>query len=346
MRKILLTAAALAFAAPLLWAAGVAALEARGREAAREFAADLDLSGAPERAAQALTARIFETYSAPSDGASQPLLLRLRPFLSNRLLPEPLRVAPGAIEAIHLTGHCDAAARSLAYVLRVNGVPAAQMNLIGAAGEAHTIVRADLPGRGPALLDPHTGLAPKRHGRLLGEAEAKRLQRAGVPAESVWRPLSERARFHSVFRRFPDLAVVEQGAPFEWRRPLSLDGRERLMLGALDGASDDVGDAAAAQGLGVYWTYLGHRYDRGWTRTLVAEEAMRITFHLLDDPRPGVVTSDRTPRIDGRRVVYELAVSETLSLHDGRATISLTRLNSFIGVDAIEVEARSEGRGG
>jgi len=338
MRKILLTLALLTLGAPLLWAAGVAAIEARGSAEARAYAADLDLAGAPAEAAQRLTARIFETYAAPSKGETLPILLRLRPFLSHRLLPGALRVDQGAIEAIHLNGHCDAAARSLAFVLRENGIPAAQVNLIGAAGEAHTIVRADLPGREPALLDPHTGLAPLHQGRLLGEAEAKRLQSDGAPAESVWRPLSDKARFNAVFRNFPDLAVVEQGDAFEWRRRLSLKERDRLALGALDGSAEDVGDAAGAAGLGVYWTYLGHRYDRGWTRSLVADHAMQITFHLLDDPRPGVITSDQSPRIEGRRAVYRLAAGEALSLHDGRATISLTRLNSYVGVDAIVVE--------
>lgn len=339
MRKILLIAAALTLAGPVLWAAGVAVLEARGREAARDYAIDLDLTRSPAQSAEILTARIFETYEAPDGAAEPPILLRLRPFLSHRLLPEGLRVTPGAIESLYLEGHCDAAARTLAYVLTANGIPAAQVNLIGPAGQAHTIVRAALPGREPALLDPHTGLAPRDGERLLGEQAAKRLQRAGASAQSVWRPVSERARFHPIYDRFPDLAVVEQNARFEWRRPLALGSRERLMLGTLDGSSEDVGDAAAAENLGVYWGYLGHRYDRGWTRTLVADQPMRITFHLLDDPRSGVLTSDHAPIIDGRRVIYRLEAGEALSLHDGRATIDLQRLNSFVGVDAIEVEA-------
>ena len=76
-----------------------------------------------------------------------------------------------------------------------------------------------------------------------------------------------------------------------------------------------------------------------WPRTLVADQPMRITFHLLDDPRSGVLTSDHAPIIDGRRVIYRLEAGEALSLHDGRATIDLLSLNSFVGVDAIEVEA-------
>ena len=147
------------------------------------------------------------------------------------------------------------------------------------------------------------------------------------------------ATFHPIYETFQDVELSVQGAEFEWSVTLDLGGRNHLQLGVLDGLSAGTGDAAAKEKLGVHWNYLGHRYDRGWTRTLVAAQATKITFYLVDDPRPGIITSDQQPTIRGRAVTYVLEKDEALKLHDGRATISILSLNSYISVDAIKIEA-------
>jgi hypothetical protein len=328
-------------AGAIAWMAVVAVIDAKGREAARTYAANLDFRTNPGTAAVILTGRVFETYTAEGADASKPFLLRIRPFLSHAYLPEILRVAPGAIEAIYLNGHCDAAARSLAYVLSANGMPAEQINLIGAAGQAHSIVQATLPDGETILLDPHTGLAPFHDGRAIGAELAKSLQTNGIPADDIWKPIVGTAKFHPIYDRFPEISLTPQGAAFDWRVTLDLGERERLQLGVIDGSSAGTSDAAAAEGLGVYWDYVGHRYDRGWTRILTATQPVTITFHLVDDPRPGVITSVREPQIEDRKLIYSLAEGEALRFRDRLATPSLLTLRSYIEVDAITIERTS-----
>jgi hypothetical protein len=320
------------------WVLVATIIEALGRSVARDYASQHDLQGNPEEAAVALTGRVFEAFSAPTSEMSPPLLLRLRPFLTHWSLPAALSVTPGAIDAMFLNGHCDDAARSLAFVLSANGLPAHEVNLIGKDGQAHTIVRADLgSGRG-ILLDPHTGLVPFDDGNPVGERRAKQLQQEGVDPREIWRRVSKHAVFHPIFKSFQDIELTRPGADFEWRVTLDMSDRDQLILGEIDGSPRGTGDATAREGLGTYWSYLGHRFDRGWTRRLTVAQPTRVSFILVESARKGVITSDIQPKIEGRTVTYVLKKGQTLSLHDGRATIDLLALKSYIDVDAIRLE--------
>lgn len=333
------------------WAGAAAFIESLAHRAAKDIAANAGAEPAdpnirvrktthPEELGRRLTAEVFEAFTASDPDAERSLLLRLRPFLTHASLPDLLRVERGAIETLYLDGYCDSAARVLAFLLRGNGIDARQINLIGFSGQAHSLVRARRGDGSAFLLDPHTGLVPVAEGRLLSAAEIRERLEAGAAAEEVWQPVTEKAAYNSIYDDFSSIRLSEQSAPFEWRVSLDLGDRDRLRLGALDGSDQGTGEAAAAAGLGIYWHYLGHRYDRGWTRVLVPQQRVRITFTLTDTPRKGIITTDTAPRIEGRDIVYEVEAGQPLRFHDGRASIGLRSLNSYIPVDSILVEKR------
>lgn len=104
-------------------------------------------------------------------------------------------------------------------------------------------------------------------------------------------------------------------------------------------SSDDVADDGKSEGLSVYWHYLGHRFDRGWTRVLKAPVAMRVTFDTVEDIWPGLLTAGRPPTgLSDRKLWYDLAVGDTLELTDGKATRNFWKLRSYVDVDRITLE--------
>jgi hypothetical protein len=286
-----------------------------------------------------LTKRVYEIYLT-SDPQEKPFLLKLRPFVTHTGLPAFLRVEPGAIEVIELRGHCDASARTLAYLIQKLGYHAVQLNLIGRRGGAHTIVRVYRPDGTTFLVDPHTGLVPMVNQKVLSGSEVSAYQTAGMAPEEIWQPVSDSAKFHPVFRQFPDFIQAEQGSTTVLPAVIPQIPETGLRVGALDGSSEGTGDAAGELGLPVYWDYLGHRYDRGWTREMSFHQDARVTFVLVEDVRAGVITTDKQPQVTGNTVVYEVSAGETLKFHDGQADINWRTLNSYQLIDSIYFEAR------
>ena len=337
LRKSVVGLVALMILGIVGWVSLVVALEAYGHRQALAFAREAQAAGTSEATAKLLTAKVYESFIG-TDPDAPPLLLRLRRFLSHPLLPDLLSVDEGAIEAIYLEGHCDSASRSLVYVLGAIGIEAIPVYLLGPMGEAHTVVEATLPGGKLVMLDPFFGLVPEHQGGLLAGSEAQTVLREGTAPQEIWQPVSPRAHYSIFFDTFETFSLTDQGADFEWRRHLDLGVVDTLQIGAFDGSSKEVPEAAGALSLGAHWHYLGHRYERGWTRTLVADHAMRVTFHVLEHPRAGVLTSDLEPEIQPGKVIYTLGKGDALSFVDRRATRSIRTLRSYIGVDAITVE--------
>ncbi len=314
-------------------------VEAYAKQSALDFVGQAEGQMNLDALAIDLTKRVYEIYLT-SDPQEKPFLLKLRPFVTHTGLPAFLRVEPGAIEVIELRGHCDASARTLAYLIQKLGYQAVQLNLIGRRGGAHTIVRVYRPDGTTFLVDPHTGLVPIVDQNVLSGSEVSSYQTAGMAPEEIWQPVSDSAKFHPVFLQFPDFIQAEQGSTTVLPAVIPQIPETGLRVGTLDGSSEGTGDAAGELGLPVYWDYLGHRYDRGWTREMSFHQDARVTFVLIEDVRAGVITTDKQPQVTGNMVVYEVSAGETLKFHDGRADINWRTLNSYQLIDSIYFEAR------
>jgi hypothetical protein len=105
--------------------------------------------------------------------------MRLRPYLTNNILPTPIRVRPGAIEILEMDGFCDAAARTLAFLLRREGLDAAQFNIVAPYG-GHVVVEVRDSGK-TYMLDPLLGVIPMVDGRILSPIEARDAAATQIP---------------------------------------------------------------------------------------------------------------------------------------------------------------------
>lgn len=112
---------------------------------------------------------------------------------------------------------------------------------------------------------------------------------------------------------------------------------QSIILGKLDGKEQDVKSAARKLHMTPYWYYMGHKYNREWVRVLEAQEPVRIDMTLVDPVEEGVLIANPEPIINDKKMTWNLAAGQKLVLEDGRAKISLKRLNSYINVDKIVI---------
>ena len=87
-----------------------------------------------------------------------------------------------------------------------------------------------------------------------------------------------------------------------------------------------------------YWHYLGHKYDRGWTRILKFAQDTRVEIGLTEPVDAGLITTDARPRIDGDTLTLVVAAGESLAFVDGLAKRDWTRLKSYQDIDYILFE--------
>lgn len=230
MKKILkpvsIFAGMLIFGTALLFA-GKFAVQYRAREVALHFAEKAMKRQSVENRTLAVAAAVFELYKV-SDGSAPPLLARLRPYLTNSLIPEPLRIEDGAIDAILLEGMCDSATRATMYVLSTIGIDSRQLNLISAHGGAHTVLEVSRKDGSRFLVDPIFGLAPREDGRVLGVEEVRTLIGTGKNPREVWSPISPKAEYNIIYDHFARMWISPQGAPLKWQVEVDLTDKGGL----------------------------------------------------------------------------------------------------------------------
>jgi len=267
-----------------------------------------------------------------------PLLWQLRPILVSRLLPEFMRIPRGVIAMIYPMGWCDMVARELRYVLWRGGYQATLWNMV-TPESAHTAVRAELPGGRGVLLDPYFQLVGWRGKELVGPRKIRSDILDGQAVEKTVKSVGP--EYDPGFYALLDQAVM--GAPEDFLdiqvKVPPLRGKT-MVIGRKDEFVNDVISGGATAKLTTYWSYIGHKYNRAWTRTMDVSEPTRVTFvlteKLFDAPLKSIITpwaekSDNT-------ISWVLTPGHPLVIRDGLAERSWLRLRSYVSVDQIIFE--------
>lgn len=290
-----------------------------------------------EEFAEAATRYVYRALIRNSDERTTNWLLRLRPYLTHRFVPPPIRVRNGAIDLIYLDQFCDNASRALAFIIEEAGFDANQLNII-TPGNTHTALLALSPKGKELLLDPYIGIVPVSNGHLLGPDEAQLLARQGVPVEQIWRQLEPRTKFPDFYRDFANAIYAKQGEPLEIISDVRLSDGVPLQLGAPDGSFEDVISDGNRARVTPYWHYIGNRYDRAWVRGLRFAQDTRVIFGLTETPNPKLITSTKNPIIENRRLIYEMAKGQKLLFVDGAAGYDWLKFRSYQNVDFVRFE--------
>lgn len=260
-------------------------------------------------------------------------LLRFRGYLTNKKLPEFLRLGDGVIETHIESGMCDNAGRMLAFILNQDGYSSVQWNMVAPKG-THSALLVSMPDGRKVLVDPFYGfVAADEKDHLLSPETAYKRISEGIPTEEVFKPLGENSRI-KFYKDFKNVSMSAAGTPLRIEATIP-DFDKELILGKIDNDYSDVSTAGLQHDMTYVWHYAGHLYNREWVRVLKADKSVRVVMTLVSDVEDGVVTSEPKPMIEDKKMIWDLNAGDKITFYDGRAQVSPTRLNSFIGVDQI-----------
>lgn len=281
----------------------------------------------------ALAKYVFEHFRPQEP--SEIKALRLRPYVTNGRLPEFLRFPDGAIEMLVGAGLCDNAARMLAFILKQRGYESVQWNMV-TPFDAHSALLVSMPDGRKVFADPFYGYVAYDQvaKKLLSPHDAQNRVKEGAVLEDVFISLASNAH-PEFYKNFGVAFMAAQGSDLMITAALYMTEGKPVLLGENDGSDEDVKHQAGQNGMTPFWHYVGHKYNREWVRVLQAQENVRLEMLLMADAEEGIITSDPRPKIEGRKLIWNLKAGDRITFRDGLAAISFRRLNSYIGVDQI-----------
>ena len=296
----------------------------------------LKLAHGTTQAETAHTATKLLYFSFSKNGyKNNPGMARLRPYLSNGKMPGMFRTPPGAIELVTLEGWCDDAARALIYILAHKGIKAEQWNMQGPHA-AHAAVRAHFDDGTTALLDPFYGYTSIVDGKAHDPLAVRDAMKRGQSSKGLLAPFDENSN-DKFYAEFGTYFMGAQGEPLTITAQIPATDKP-LSLGTLDGNSRDVYAQLMRSDMTITWDYVGHKYDRGWTREMAAQEPVQVQIILTHKPNAGILrTFTPAPAVDGTKLTWNLLKGDKIISEDAKAAISWTRLKSYIDVDQIVI---------
>ena len=258
-------------------------------------------------------------------------------ILTNSLLPDFIRLESGAVETLSISGHCDSIARALAFGLRLKGFDAAQFNMVNPHSAGHSIVQIKLNENREVVVDPYYGVYPLSEGKLISAEKARELKRYARAPQEIWKPFSENPDF-SFYEAFQDVVFQDENGEVLIHSDIDLIGYDNITIGVADRKNDDLNSELSNSVLNSYWTYLGHRYDRKFVRSMVFNTPTRVTFLAIEAIDNKFLTMTNEATISGKKIVFLLGKDEKLVFVDGRAKRDWLALNSFQLLDQIVIE--------
>lgn len=282
----------------------------------------------------ALTKQVFKTFNHANP--AQILLLRIRPYLTNRRLPAFIRLPDGVIEIIIKQGLCDNAARALAFILKQEGFESVQWNMVtDKAG--HSALLVTMPDGRKVLADPFYGyVTTGADGKLTHLENAIQAIHSGQPFEKSFLNLGKNSD-PKFYKYKGNMFMAAEGNDLVLDTTLPRINNEPLFIGEIDGKELDVKSESMKNNMTPYWQYMGHKYNREWVRVLTATQPVRLVITLVAPAEKGILIATPAPRVDGNTLSWNLQENDTITFHDGKAKISWKRLNSFIGIDQIAI---------
>ena len=179
---------------------------------------------------------------------------------------------------------------------------------------------------------------PLLDGRLVSPNRAFEASKNPELDGEIWHKLAKTS-IDQFYRKFEHAVFAVQDTHLDIELQVKLTDNKPIALGQRDGDTRDVRRDGLSHGLTSYWTYLGHKYDRGWTRILQFSQATKVEIGLTEPANEGFITTSAQPRIEGDTLVYVVAAGESLAFVDGVANRDWTKLKSYQDIDYILFES-------
>lgn len=308
-----------------------------------EKKADAILAGIPDHnpTNTAIDAARYIFSHFGKDGyPNNPVLSILRPYWSSRHLPAIIRMPLGAMETVMNEGNCDDAARSLSFILQRRKIVSRQWNmLLPRLAHAALLVYDE----SPVLVDPFYGYATNRTVGVTDPYVIASAMKQGKPMEDFFVPFGA-ASDSRFYKEFEAVVMGPQNDPL--LIPVTLPNIKPgsvIVLGKTDGDYVDIEHDSLRRGLTYVWTYIGHKFDRQWTREMIAKNKVKVEIILSRPPDEGIIaTLSPRPVIDGTRLTWNLLPNEKIVSKDAAAKLSWRRLGSYIDIDQIIITPKAD----
>ena len=223
----------------------------------------------------------------------------------------------------------------LQFILKQKGYESEQWNMI-TNKRAHSALRVTLKDGRHALLDPMYGLVGynAETKKLRSPEEIKALLKGNKDFGELFLLFDDKSDI-SFYKGFRDVRMGAQGEVLSLSATLPKIGNEPLYIGSLDQDHNDVYREGSKNKITPFWHYAGHFYDRSWVRSLTATQNIKLEITLIENVEDRIITAEPRPKIDGKKMIWEMDAGDTITFYDGRARLSWKRLNSYISVDQI-----------
>lgn len=281
---------------------------------------------------------VYEKYKqAPETAPEHEFWMQYKPYLTSELLPEALRWPQEAFEVNPLNKQDPASAtKMLIDVLAQQGIEASEWRIVSPHGlKIATVAKAE--DQTFKLMDPaHGVVAMFQNQILIGPYAARSLIADGTDYRNIFTKLRSDGDL-SFYEDFAHVMMAPPGMPL-YVSVAAPVFEEPLVLGELDGDSNDVIDAAIELDLTPYTDYIGQKHGEFIRRSIYFTEAARITMTVTESLKLEGLDVNIKPSIEGNNLIFEVPDEQALIFEDGKSNLTSSHAQSYIPVDQIIIE--------
>ena len=291
---------------------------------------------APEAFMMNATLYVFEQLQQKQESAADNPWASLKPYVTCAMLPSFLRTSEGTFDAAHLQKTEKSAAGMLSYILEKRGINAIPWRILAPKG-IKTAVAASLGDGTYRYLDPFSGVVAMFENEvLIGPYAAREIMMNGIHHQKVFVKLTEAAD-PSFYEDFAHTMMAPPGYRLDVNVAAPVFD-EPIVLGAVDGNSDDVAQATAELDLTPFFDYIGQKHEAGIQRTVHFTDPARVTLVLTDAYDADKMTANIEPKVEGNKLIFEVPEDQALIFDDAKVATSWSDKKSHTPIDQLIIE--------
>ena len=256
------------------------------------------------------------------------IIAQFQKYLESEKLPAFLRTSKGAIGVAYPQKSDKAAVKNLAFILGKQGFTTQEWKIISPEG-LKTALIVKMEDGTFKYLDPVDGVVAMYENQvLIGPYAARFLVADGYDYRTVFVKVHEESD-RSFYKEFAHVMMAIPGNPLYINVAAPVFD-EPLVLGEINGSSDDVAAASSEELLTPYMNYIGQKHGEDVHRSIFFTSDAKITFTLTEPADPAMLDANIKPQIEGNKISFRVPVDEGLVLKD--------QTEHFLPVDQIIIE--------
>ena len=271
----------------------------------------------------------YKQYKTAEKKDSKSPVALMKQVLNCKKLPAFLRLSEEMKDVFGLqAGSEESAAHFLVYLLKQQELESGIWTIISPKATKLAVgVKVDAGGY--KYLDPASGVVAMYQDKIMvGPYAARYLMVDGADYQQVFVKLDENSDI-SFYKDFAHTVMAPPDMPLYVNLAAPVFD-EPLVLGAVDGQSQDVAEASEEVQLTAYIDYIGQKHGGNVHRSFYFTDATKMTMILTKNYTLGILDANIEPQVEGNKLVFNIPEGEKLTLED--------LPGAYIPVDQIIIE--------